>query len=202
MTNCFKQIVTIVLVMVCFDSFVNAQTDDSWLSYLKSVRNQFYLKDTIVFTFKPTNGNETPNYLNVLNDTDCQKFFHSDLDYCGAHYDKYFYSYYLSKNNIATLTFYSFGKYTPVLTLYNYSPSGKLLKRVEVKSCFIDAGLADSTTTHFKNDSIFVVRRWDGYEAMENNKSIMVDSITKTNFIIKSNGQIVEGTHNNEKRIK
>ena len=121
---------------------------------------------------------------------------------CGSHNEKYFYSYHLSKSNFATLTFFSFGKYAPTLTLYNYSPTGELIKRVEVKSSFMDEGLADSTNTYFKNDSTFVVRRWDGYEETNNSKSVLVDSITKTNYIIKSTGRIVKGTHSNESRTQ
>ena len=204
MMKLLKQILTIILTGVCFAFSANAQTNDSWISFLKSVRKEFYLKDTIVFSYKDTERNEYFQYLKLVKEEDCGRFFNLNdgMDYCGSHYEKYFYSYHLSKSNFATLTFFSFGKYTPTLTLYNYSPTGELVKRVEVKSSFMDAGLDDSTNTHFKNDSIFVVRRWDGYEETDNSKSVLVDSITKTNYIIKPNGQIVEGTHSNERRIQ
>ena len=199
-----KQILTIIVTGVCFAFSVNAQTNDSWLNFLKSVRKEFYLNDTIVFSYKETKRNEYSQYLKPVKEEDCSRFFNlkNGLDFCGSHNEKYFYSYHLSKSNFATLTFFSFGKYAPTLTLYNYSPTGELIKRVEVKSSFMDEGLADSTNTYFKNDSTFVVRRWDGYEETDNCKSVLVDSITKTNYIIKSTGRIVKGTHSNERRTQ
>ena len=181
---------------------VNAQSDIGWLEYLKSVKNQFYYKDTIILTYQP-NGAEHPNtysskelkYLHNVKDSDLVMLFYNKGN-CSQPIS--YFSYYLSKSDYATLTFITAGKYVSSLSLFNYSPEGKLLKCFEIKSWFIDAGIADSTSSNFMNDSTIVVRRWDGYELEENGKPFQIDSITTINYVINQKGQIIEGDHSKE----
>ena len=93
----------------------------------------------------------------------------------------------------------SFGKYSPVLTLYNYDPEGNLIQQIEVKSDFFDAGQADSTIAYFTNKSNFVVKRWDGFEIDNGN---IVDSVTTTTYTIDRTGKIMKGTRSIDSRVR
>ena len=194
---------TIVTITMLTYFSVTAQTSDTWLTFLNSIKQDFYLKDSIAFSFPmPKQENEYPNYLKPVKAEYCDKLFtERDLSICNGG-EKFCYSFKLSKSGFATLTFYSFGKYTPVLTLYNYSPTGELLNRVEVKSSFFDAGQADTTAARLTSDTTFIVSRWDGWEATENGKSVMVDSLTTTDYSIRPTGQIQKGKQHNSRRTR
>jgi hypothetical protein len=195
---------TIVTIMMLTYFNVTAQTSNTWLTFLNSIKQEFYLKDSIAFTFDmPKQENEYPNYLKPVKAEYCDKLFTTerDLGVCKGG-EKFFYSFKLSKRNYATLTFYSFGKYTPVLTLYNYSPKGELLNQIEIKSSFFDAGQADTTAARLTSDTTFIVSRWDGWEATENGKSVMVDSLTITDYSIRPTGQIQQGKQHNSRRTR
>lgn len=145
----------------------------------------------------PSNGEAFTALYKPVKEQDCPRLFIHNCD--DARPQNFFYSYLISKQNYATLTIFSPGKYTPILTLYNYDPTGKLLQQIEVKSSFMDAGQADSTSTTFIDARNFLVTRWDGYEIDGGN---LVDSVTTTNYIFENTGAIKEGKRNSSVKVQ
>src|SRR6188768_1582074 len=124
-----KRILISFFILLQFE--VEAQ--DHWIEYLKSIKSQFYYKDTIIVKFK--NGVQLDSTIALVTvDTNYRKLFKTEQDTLteegGASSEKYFYSFYLSKQNYAIIILYSagMGGTTGNLYLYNFSPQGKLLK--------------------------------------------------------------------------
>jgi len=164
----------------------------AWTNYLGSIKDRFYLKDTIVMEAQFHTFESMQDSLSEVDSADCRMLFGSKSIYCSPNMGLHFYSYDLSNSGYATLTFLSYGKYTPCLWLYNYDPTGKLQESVELTSNFADAGIADNTDSRFTKKNQFVVTRLDRWETEEAGFDL-VDSTTVTTYSIDKRGKISKG---------
>jgi hypothetical protein len=171
-------------------------TKNNWIEYLQSIKSQFYYKDTIIIKFKegPHLDSITISML-VKVDTNYQKIFKAEEDTLieegGSIGEKYFYSFYLSKSNYATIVLYSGGMWgtTGNLYLYNFSPQGKLLSQIKLQDGWADAGESYYSNSKFENDSTFNVVHGVGFEKPDH---FYYYAITEWDYIISKEGCVIQ----------
>lgn len=183
-------------ILIFFLLFLSkkAEAQNHWIDYLKEIKTHFSFKDTIIVKFQ--NGFRPDSTIKPVKvNSDYKSIFKSNEDTLteegGARSDKYFYSFYLSKNNYATLVLYSRGRWreTGNLYLYNFSPEGKLLTQIKLQEGWGDAGESYLGSSTFANDSILNVISAIGFEKPDQSYHY---HITEWNYLLNNNGQFVQ----------
>jgi hypothetical protein len=182
---------TLISFFCMLQMSVHAQK--SWIDYVKSIKTYFYYQDTIIVKFKT--GVKLDSSIKLVSlDTNNKTLFKTGDDTLPQDGDeKYFYSFYLSKSNYATIVLYSDGMWgeTGNLYLYNFTPQGKLLTQIKLQDGWADAGTDYKTNSSFINDTTFKVIRRTGFEKTTLHYAY---AFTESTYVITEDGRIVQET--------
>lgn len=185
-----RLLLTLYLLSTLFS--VSAKSTSEWLTLLRNSKQKFYQKDTIAIqTDKQQFNIFSTGHLNKVPLDHCKRFFSLDTSVCTGD-GHFFYSYYLSTDNYATLTFLSQGKFTNYLTLYNYSPDGEILYKIILEGSSVDAGSGNYVKTSRKDNKTYIVTACEPGDYIEN----CLEEI----FVINSKGQFNKIEQRNFKR--
>lgn len=173
---------TILYLFLTFSS-ANAQNTSEWLTQVINSKYKFHLKDTIVVQFEEKfRFNDCLDLYSVPENICRYLLLHDSYD---CRYNmRFFYSFYLSKDNNAILTFLSVGKFTNFLTLFNFTKTGKMLNKIDMEGSGVDAGSGSYIRTIRNDKRTFTVSTCEPADYTE--------ICNETTYTIHSKGQVIK----------